>query len=126
MLRAASLTDSLPHLLGIEANHAHEGRSPAQQGWRRMHALDSQQHLQAIEQDILEDWDHLARGRRALNVAQPVAHHQLLQEVETVVRERAFVQLGAPYMTCLRYRRRVTRESSRLAACEHKRSAMCC
>jgi hypothetical protein len=48
------------------------------------------------EWDILDDRDHLAVNRRDLDVAQPVAHLPLLQEIEKVIQQRAFVQLEDP------------------------------
>jgi hypothetical protein len=95
-LRSASLTHPLPHLLGIEADQALERFIAEEQGWQRMHALDPQQRLQAIEQDIQDDRDHLALDRRALDDAQSIAHHQLLQAVEEVIQQCAFVQLIDP------------------------------
>jgi hypothetical protein len=83
----------VPYLLGIAAHQAPEGLITEEQTRQRRHALDPKQGLQAIEQEIRDDRHHLALDCRALDVAQLLTHPQLLQDIEEVVQQRAFVQL---------------------------------
>jgi hypothetical protein len=69
--------------VGIEPHQAHEGRITHEESGQRMHALDPNQGLQAIQQDGLDEGDHLTLDHRALDIAQPVAYSQLLQKWNT-------------------------------------------
>jgi hypothetical protein len=95
-LRSAPLADPVPHLLRIEADQAHERLIPEQQSCQCVHALDAKQGLQAVEQDILDERHHVALDRYALDVPQPVDYSELVQEVEEVIQQRAFVQMVDP------------------------------
>src|SRR5919108_5962480 len=57
-----------------------------------MHALNTKQRLQAVEQEILDAWHHLALDSGALDVTQQVDDSQLMQEVEEVIQQGPFVQ----------------------------------
>ena len=92
VLPYAPLAHPLSHLLRIEAYQAHEGLITAPQRRQGRPALDPKQGVQAIEQAIWDERHHLALDRRALDVAQPVDHSELLQAVEEVIQQRAFVQ----------------------------------
>jgi len=87
-------------------------RITEQQRWQGIHAFDPEQGLQAIEQDVLDERDHLALDGCALDVVQQVDDPKLLQKVEEVIQQRALVQPVDSVNDLLRYRRRATRESS--------------
>ena len=78
--------------MGLEAHQAHQGLIAEQQGRQGIHALDAEQGLQPVEQDILHARDHLPLDRRALHIVQPVDDPQLMQEMEEIIQQRAFVQ----------------------------------
>ena len=64
-------------------------------GRQRMYALDPQQRLQAIEQDILDDRDHLALDHRALDVAQPSEVCSLaIREDGTQIKPFAYIRIS--------------------------------
>jgi hypothetical protein len=92
----ASLADSLPHLVGVEAHQPHQGLIAEQQGRQGMHALHAVQGLQPIKQDILHAWHHHPLHRRPLDIVQPVDDSQLVQEVEEIIQQRPFVQSVDP------------------------------
>lgn len=57
-----------------------------------MHALDPKQGLQAVEQEIVDARYHLALDRRTLDVIHQVDDPKLVQEVEGIIQQRAFIQ----------------------------------
>jgi hypothetical protein len=102
-LGGPTLADALADLLGIEADQLHQGFIAEQQGGQGMHALDVEQRLQPIEQNILHEGDPLPMDGRAMD---------LLQQ--------------GPSSSCLRSRYRATWVSSRRATYQHNRPASFC
>jgi hypothetical protein len=62
-----------------------------------MHDLHAVQGLQPIAQDVWNAWHHHPLDCCALDLVQPVDHHQLVQEVEESIKQPPVVQPVHPF-----------------------------
>jgi hypothetical protein len=80
----------------MDAHQRHEGFIAEQQGGQRIHALEAEQRLQPIEQDILHIGAHRPLASRAVSLLQQGHAPDALQKVEKIIQHRPFIQAVDP------------------------------
>jgi hypothetical protein len=86
------LADPLADLLGIEAHQLHQRLIAEQQARQGMHAFDAKQGLQPVEQEVLDEGEHLPLDGCPVDLFQQGHDFDRPQEVKEVVQQRPFVQ----------------------------------